>query len=178
MCLSTMFCAATNYSEISIGTELFKYGFSLFSKLYDYRVSLSVHTPARAVGQSEMAIHLNPPPSGGQCSMRSHTQPVNMDTKWTIGCVGWNDSDGIDSFNFYSEYWTLTVAWILYIFCYGNKFPKKMAGCSVFALDGQKIICIQMLLSCFYRCYVFFIRTITCIIDYTTYVEGRKIKIK
>ena len=61
-----------------------------------------VFTFAFGQGSSALDLVINPPPSGGSCSLNPQNGTTN--TLFYLSCSNWSDPDGIKDYSLYSTY--------------------------------------------------------------------------
>jgi len=88
--------------EIAVSERLFQDGFVLFKGLTQYRAGVVVTTASGEEGMSFMDFELNTAPTGGSCAV-SPLSGVSTQTLFTLSCTGWNDVDGVLTYQFFSK---------------------------------------------------------------------------
>ena len=74
----------------------------MFKGLTQYRAGVVVTTPTGEEGTSFLDFELNTAPTGGSCTVSPLTG-VSTVTLFTVSCTGWNDVDGILTYQFFSK---------------------------------------------------------------------------
>jgi len=88
--------------KIAVSEQLFQDGFVLFKGLTQYRAGVVVTKSSGEQGMSFLDLELNTAPTGGSCTV-SPLSGVSTKTLFTVSCTGWNDVNGILTYQFFSK---------------------------------------------------------------------------